>query len=266
MSGINLKKKDYTKKIKIRLKIKIFTYIDRYSPIFGLWLNYYKKNLPNAEITILFNKVTDFNVQEYLKKNEYNGINTIDIKSMIPFGEYIPNNKIFNNYQKHFLKTSDIVIYVDHDEFIVHSDLEAVLNTPFEMYLTTKGVEIVHNVDNEPKINFSTPIFQQRNYMSYSRWYDKPAIVNKEFPWNDGKHQNENTNKHFKDGLYLIHLGKICHDYYVNSWAETKKLYPKHSMFNGNLSEHYIKTFSNEHGVQPMIMITEPIKTLLKFI
>ena len=132
MSGINLKKKDYTKKIKIRLKIKIFTYIDRYSPIFGLWLNYYKKNLPNAEITILFNKVTDFNVQEYLKKNEYNGINTIDIKSMIPFGEYIPNNKIFKNYQKHFLKTSDIVIYVDYDEFIVHSDLEAVLNTPFE--------------------------------------------------------------------------------------------------------------------------------------
>jgi hypothetical protein len=158
------------------------------------------------------------------------------------------------------LSNYDVVLYADIDEMIMHENLYDILHTEFDTCLVTRGVEIIQKVDVESEFQFENDILSQRNYIIYSTWYDKALITNKNVPWVDGKHNHNMYNNHV-DGLYLIHLGKICINLFNNNWQNTIDTYPGHMVVTHDFDNYYIENFSNN-----AIQIPDNIKKLIKLI
>ena len=240
--------------------VKIFTYLDRQtSPFLPLWINYYTKNI-KADLCILHKNV-------HLGKLDVgNNIEVINIDHFFDpstQGEWIPPAAIFNTYQEQFLKTHDVVIYCDVDEFIIHDDLDNLVRSNYSPCLVTTGIEIVEKYPTDLKFDFTKNINEQRNHMIKSKWYDKPLIVNSPINWLGGKH-NHDTFNNYVDGLYLIHLGRVCLETYVNLWEDTRKIYPSSTYLGIFNKEWYIEHFNNpNHPDHPITEISQEIKEFL---
>lgn len=240
--------------------ILIFTYSDREnSPFLPLWISYYSK-IVNSKLVILYR-----NEKPNILKDQLDKVDLINVSHFFNKdnnAKFVPTNDLFIDYQHEFLLTYDVVIYSDNDEFIIHNNINEILNKDFDQCLVTTGVEIVHNVPYENPFNFQKKINDQRKFMVKSAWYNKPLIVNKKTQWVAGKH-NFNKFKNYVDGLYLIHLGKICLSLSKELIEETRILYPQHE-FHTDFDSHYKNHFNNpNHKDQPMIEIPIEIKTLI---
>jgi hypothetical protein len=247
--------------------IKLFTYVDRPSAILKLWLDYYIRTIASIDITILQRNSKNFDISNFIKNNNYRNVNVISIDDQIlnP-SNFVIDNLLFMKYQKLFLQTHDIVMYADIDEFIVHQNINEILNSNFNTCLVTTGIEIVQNLQNESKFDYTKRINDQRKYMLYSKWYNKPLILNSSINWSSGKH-NYNQHNNYVDDLYLIHLGKICLLTYESLCKETLKLYKNNNINKLDLRKNYITHFTDvNHPEQPVIPINNKIKKLLDLI
>ena len=238
-------------------KILIFTFSDRTdSPFLPLWISYYSK-IKNSKLVILYRNLKPNIPNEYLTH-----IDLIDVSHLINNNDYVVSKELFMLYQNEFLKSYEVVIYSDMDEFIVHDNIDEILNSNFNQCLVTTGVEIVERVFTDELFIFNKKINEQRKYMVRSCWYDKPLIVNQTTIWSDGKH-NHNKYNNYVDGLFLIHLGKVCLTLTKKLLNESKTMYPNHR-FIDDIEDYHIKHFNNpNHNEQPMVKITEEIKKLL---
>lgn len=240
--------------------VKIFTYIDRQtSPFLSLWINYYRNNI-KADLCILHRNahLGKLNVDHNIEI-----INVDHFFDSITCNEWIPPSNFFNIYQRQFLQTHDVVIYCDVDEFIIHNNLDDIVRSNYHPCLVTTGIEIVEKYPTDLKFNISQNINNQRNYMIRSKWYDKPLITNTPIDWIPGKHNHGMFNNYI-EGLYLIHLGKICLDTYVKLHKDTKKIYSSSIYLENFQEEWYIKHFNDPiHPDHPMIEIPQEIKNFL---
>jgi hypothetical protein len=240
--------------------IKIFTYIDRpTSPFLPLWINYYTKNI-KADLCILRRNA-------HLGKSEVNDdIEVIDVDHLIDpsfSNEWIIPPTIFDIYQKQFLQTHDVVICCDIDEFIVHDDLDGLIRSDYSPCLVTTGIEIIEKYSIDSKFNFTKNINDQRDHMIRSAWYDKPLILNSPINWLPGKH-NHGMFNNYVDGLYLVHLGRVCLDTYVKLHRDTQEMYSSSTYIETFNKEWYIKHFNDlNHPEHPMIEIPYDIKKLI---
>jgi len=252
----------------MKKSIKIFTFIDRDdSQFLDLWVKYYSK-LKNSNLTILYKSSINS-----LILNKYPSINFINVNQYYTNNSntsFIPPNNIFTEYQAKFLEDYDVVIYTDLDEFIVHQNLDLLLQSTFSPCLVTTGVEIVQEIGVDPTFNFTKPITSQRYNMIYSEWYNKPLIVNNIVNWIPGKH-NHNQYSTYVDGLYLIHLGKICIDL-LQRWANDNiRMYTNEPINWNNFlktnPDHYKNIYNNKTSPEyPMVPIPEHIKLLINTI
>lgn len=240
--------------------ILVFTYTDREnSPFLPLWISHYSKII-NSKLVILYRSVKPNIANDQLNKVELVDVNYFFNKNNNT--EWIPPNDLFISYQHKFLLAYDVVIYSDNDEFIVHNNINELLNKDFDQCLVTTGIEIVQNLQCEGTFNFQKKINNQRNFMVKSVWYNKPLIINKKIDWVAGKH-NFNKYDNYVDNLYLIHLGKICLDLTKRLIEETKILYPLNN-FKPNIESYYKNNFNNpNHKDQPMVGIPKKIKDLI---
>ena len=241
--------------------IKIFTFTDRInSPFLEMWIRYYMK-IQNSSLSILCKTEVNSSIINKYSNVEFINVNSYYNSSNI--NSFIAPTKLFADYQSQFLKSYDRVIYTDLDEFIVHPDINSILQLDFNPCLVTQGIEIVQSIENEGSFDFTKPITSQRHNMIYSKWYDKPLILSNYVDWVDGKH-NHGEFSSYIDGLYLIHLGK-----FIQQWAsENTKLYTN-SPINW---DNYLRTnplayqrdlnnlIDSEH---PMVLIPPHIKVLI---
>jgi hypothetical protein len=240
--------------------VKIFTYLDRQtSPFLPLWVNYYTKNI-KADLCILRRNahLGDLDIDD--------SIEVIDIDYLLDpslSNEWIVPPIVFDTYQKQFLQTHDVVIYCDVDEFIVHDNLDDIVRNDYNPCLVTTGIEIVEKYPTDLKFDFTKNINEQRNYMVKSSWYDKPLILNSPINWLPGKH-NHNTFSNYVEGLYLVHLGRVCLDTYVKLHEDTRKIYFSSTYLETFNKEWYLKHFNDpNHSDQPMMEIPHDIKKLI---
>lgn len=209
-----------------------------------IWIKHYSKIFPTENIYILWKNNKDFDLFSYVSEN----INVIEINT--EQGKHIPES-YFNYFQKEFLKISKVVVFADVDELICHSNLPELLQNFEADYLTTTGFEIVQNLEIEDIFNPNIPILQQRNFGTFSNWYDKPIIIRKELFWHPGKH-NQDTQKNFVEGLYLVHLGRIDFEMMIKLNIQNQELYGYPELDNQMLLEHFKK-------FNPLIEIPEEI-------
>lgn len=238
--------------------ISIFTYIDRYTPYLDIWLRYYKKIVPDIHVYILHRSTSTFDLQTYISNQQHDHIYERQIDTTN--GLYVVDTHIFSDMHAELLSKYDVVLYADIDEIIMHENLYDILHTTFDTCLVTRGVEIIQKIGIESAFQFEIDILSQRDYIIYSNWYDKALITNKSIPWSDGKH-NHNIYNNYIDGLYLIHLGKICIDLFNYNWQNTVDTYPGHQVVTHDFTTYYIENFSNN-----AINMPDEIKNLIKLI
>jgi hypothetical protein len=218
-------------------KVAIFTFIDRENEFLNKWIQYYRSVLPNAELIVLTDNKDIVSNLKTLKSISVSDAS--DLKQ----NKYVRDKDVFNKFQQLLLEDFDVVIYTDVDELIFHPELESLIDTFDQDYLTTIGFEII---DFEgTKIDWNKPILEQRKVGVYSDWYDKPLIVRKPLLWEDGKH-NKTTPKNFVDDLYLVHLNKVDIGFLSDLNAQNKQMYSNvlnHNSLTGNELKKHIKEY-----------------------
>ena len=122
---------------------------------------------------------------------------------------------LMNDLSRELLKTYDIVIGCDCDEFLI---VDPNTNKSLSEYLSTihikntvsgLGLDVGQNMNMEHELNPHTPILTQREYALLSTRYTKPVVKNAPVDWGSGFHSISGHNFHIDKHLYLLHFGAV---------------------------------------------------------
>lgn len=113
------------------------------------------------------------------------------------------------------LKTYDIVIGVDADEFLVvdpkcgKSLVEYLSETKISPCVSGLGIDIGQHLVNEPTLNYEKPLLEQRKYAYLSSRYTKPSVISQPVQWGSGFHRVKGHNFRIDPNLFLFHFGSV---------------------------------------------------------
>jgi len=113
------------------------------------------------------------------------------------------------------LKTYDIVIGCDSDEFLIvdpntKQTLKQYLsNLKIKNSVSGLGLDIGQNLTCEQNLDTNAPFLEQREYALLSTRYTKPVVKVTTHPWGSGFHSVRGKNFHIDKNLYLLHFGAI---------------------------------------------------------
>ena len=122
---------------------------------------------------------------------------------------------LINDLTKKLLKTYDIVIGCDCDEFLI---VDPAVNKNLAEYLSELkikntvsglGLDIGQNMKMEQTLDITKPILEQREYALLSTRYTKPVVKNAPLDWGSGFHSISGHNFHIDKNLYLLHFGAV---------------------------------------------------------
>lgn len=122
---------------------------------------------------------------------------------------------LMNDLSRELLKTYDIVIGCDCDEFLI---VDPNTNKSLSEYLSTihikntvsgLGLDVGQNMNMEHELNPHAPILPQREYALLSTRYTKPVVKNAPVDWGSGFHSISGHNFHIDKNLYLLHFGAV---------------------------------------------------------
>lgn len=113
------------------------------------------------------------------------------------------------------LKTYDIVIGCDSDEFlIVDPDTKKTLAEYLsELRIKTTvsglGLDVGQHLKHELPLDTNMALLEQRGFALLSTRYTKPVVINKPVRWGSGFHSVKNHSFHIDPNLYLLHFGAV---------------------------------------------------------
>lgn len=113
------------------------------------------------------------------------------------------------------LKTYDIVIGCDSDEFLIvdpntKQTLKQYLsNLKIKTSVSGLGLDVGQNINCEPELDIDAPFLEQRGFALLSTRYTKPVVKTTTHPWGSGFHSVRGKNFHIDKNLYLLHFGAI---------------------------------------------------------
>ena len=122
---------------------------------------------------------------------------------------------LISDLAEKLLKTYDIVIGCDCDEFLV---IDPNTNMTLHEYLSQKkfnttlsglGLDVCQNMNTEKQLDTTKSFLSQRNFAFISTRYTKPVVINRPVRWGSGFHRIKNHNFHIDKNLYLLHFGAI---------------------------------------------------------
>ena len=113
------------------------------------------------------------------------------------------------------LKTYDIVIGCDSDEFLIvdpktkQTLSEYLSNKKINTSLSGLGLDVGQHLIKEQTLDKNAPFLEQREYALLSTRYTKPVVINKPVFWGSGFHSIKRHNFHIDKNLYLLHFGAV---------------------------------------------------------
>lgn len=122
---------------------------------------------------------------------------------------------LMNDLARELLKTYDIVIGCDCDEFLIvdpntgKSLAEYLSETKIKNTLSGLGLDVGQNMKHEKTLDARAPLLPQREYALLSTRYTKPVVKNTPLDWGSGFHSISGHNFHIDKNLYLLHFGAV---------------------------------------------------------
>ncbi|MBP5707780.1 MAG: glycosyltransferase family 2 protein [Alphaproteobacteria bacterium] len=113
------------------------------------------------------------------------------------------------------LKTYDIVIGCDSDEFLIvdpntrKSLAEYLSEQEIKTTVSGLGLDIGQHMKTEQPLDTNMALLEQREYALLSTRYTKPVVINKPVNWGSGFHSVKGHNFHIDPNLYLLHFGAV---------------------------------------------------------
>ena len=175
------------------------------------WIAYYGKQFGTENLYILLDG-TDQKTPENAGKAH---ITKLPHEPMSRSGGDKYRIKQLSQLAHELLKTYDIVIGCDSDEFLI---IDPKIHTTLSKYLSNKkihttlsglGLDVGQHLYNEALLDKSAPFLEQREYALLSTRYTKPVVINKPVFWGSGFHSIHRHNFHIDKNLYLLHFGAI---------------------------------------------------------
>ena len=116
---------------------------------------------------------------------------------------------------KKLLKSYDIVIGCDSDEFLIVDPntkktlAEYLSELKIKTTVSGLGLDVGQHMDKEQPLDTTQSFLDQRGYALLSTRYTKPVVINRPVNWGSGFHSIKNHNFHIDKNLYLLHFGAI---------------------------------------------------------
>ena len=113
------------------------------------------------------------------------------------------------------LKTYDIVIGCDSDEFLIVDPntnktlAEYLSGLQIKTTVSGLGLDVGQHLNKEHPLDMEMALLEQREYALLSTRYTKPVVINKPVTWGSGFHSIKNHNFHIDPNLYLLHFGAV---------------------------------------------------------
>ena len=174
------------------------------------WVEYYGRELGKENLYVYFDG-TDQEIPDYCQ-----GVNTFLCEKMR--GEVVRIDKLRSRFlsakaAELFKGGADMVIGTDADEYLVVDPVlgvglrEFLSRQPASSSYSALGVDVIHQLGSEDKLDFNKPFLGQRHHgWLYSR-YTKPSVITRPVTWGSGFHRVKGHDFGILPGLYLFHFG-----------------------------------------------------------
>lgn len=175
------------------------------------WIKYYGTQFGDENLYIYLDG-TDQKIPENAGKANITKLPHCDMSRSA--GDKYRINLISDLAEK-LLKTYDIVIGCDCDEFLV---IDPNTNMTLHEYLSQKkfnttmsgiGLDVGQHMKLEKTIKPDQTFLSQRSFALLSTRYTKPVVINRPVRWGSGFHRIKNHNFHIDKNMYLLHFGAI---------------------------------------------------------
>ena len=188
----------------MKKKLAVFTIVFNEKYFLPVWLKHYRETLNLRDIFILDNNTTDGSTDNLA------GCTVINAPSDSSHDAKWLLRKV-QAFVRKLLQSYEYVLFSEVDELVCcpgRDLVEYVINSG-KKTLRCTGFEVVHQIDEEPAIDLSGRILQQRSLWYKSLRFSKPLITSVPVHWCVGFH-NDRINLPLDENIILIHLHKIC--------------------------------------------------------
>ena len=200
------------------------------------WIAYYGKQFGTENLYILLDGI-DQEIPENAGNAHIKKLTHEDMSRAM--GDKYRINKL-SEMAHELLKTYDIVIGCDSDEFLIvdprtKQNLHQYLsNKKIHTTLSGLGLDIGQHLYIEAILDKDAPFLEQREYALLSTRYTKPVVINKPITWGSGFHSIKHHNFHIDKNLYLLHFGSIDIDMLEQKAKKRGQDWLKHLKRRGN--------------------------------
>ena len=175
------------------------------------WIAYYGKQFGTENLYIILD-----GTDQTTPKNAGNAhIKKLEHKNMSrTAGDKYRIGKL-SELANELLKTYDIVIGCDSDEFLIVDPntkktlREYLSGKKIKTSLSGLGLDVGQNINCESELDTNAPFLEQREFALLSTRYTKPVVKTTTHPWGSGFHSIRGKNFHIDKNLYLLHFGAI---------------------------------------------------------
>ena len=200
------------------------------------WIAYYGKQFGTENLYILLDGI-DQEIPENAGNAHIKKLPHEDMSRAM--GDKYRINKL-SEMAHELLKTYDIVIGCDSDEFLIvdprtKQNLHQYLsNKKIHTTLSGLGLDIGQHLYIEAILDKDAPFLEQREYALLSTRYTKPVVINKPIKWGSGFHSIKHHNFHIDKNLYLLHFGSVDIDMLEQKAKKRGPDWLKHLKRRGN--------------------------------
>ena len=200
------------------------------------WIAYYGKQFGTENLYILLDGI-DQEIPENAGNAHIKKLPHEDMSRAM--GDKYRINKL-SEMAHELLKTYDIVIGCDSDEFLIvdprtKQNLHQYLsNKKIHTTLSGLGLDIGQHLYIEAILDKDAPFLEQREYALLSTRYTKPVVINKPITWGSGFHSIKHHNFHIDKNLYLLHFGSVDIDMLEQKAKKRGPDWLKHLKRRGN--------------------------------
>ena len=177
-------------------------------PVFlPIWLGYYSRCFRPQDIYVLDNESTDGSTERDGFVRIPVAHDRVDHAWMVRTVERV-QHELVDRY--------DVVLVTDVDEIVAPvpewGTLAEYLDRFDEEYVNCLGYELLHRPAEEPPLDLSRPILDQRRCWFVNDGYDKAALATVPMRWRPGFHGREDHGFNPDPDLRLIHLHRMDYE------------------------------------------------------
>ena len=199
-------------------KVAVFTQTYNEGEMLLYWERYYGERVGYENLFVLNNSSEDDSCRQLNPKTSV--INMP--KAPVDHDHFAQSHGYI---QRFLLLKYDWVIKVDTDELLVFEGdlLETVSALEPGTYTPEQGIEVIHDIEKEPRFDFSGKIGTQRkHYVLGTEFLIRPIISSVPTTWTSGNHLSHETCKPLQ-GCYSLHLKYFDQDFLLSKnkkWSQ----------------------------------------------